>query len=303
MKKYHLIATICSFAVAFALLGGMALRTDDPNAGLRAEITKTAEGFVAAFQKGDANAVAACWTPDGDYMDLNGRLLKGREAIAADFAELFAENKGLTVRIEVLSVQFPTPDTAIEDGVTSVMAPTGGLPNRAHYTNTFVKRDGKWLLSSVRESPYVPPSNYEHLRPLEWAIGEWSEDVKEGHAGRVVFEWAMEQNFIIATREVAVDDALLFNGTERIGWDPAAKLIRSWSFEADGGFGEGTWAKDGKSGWTVRTSAVLRTGSLITATNVVTRVDADTITWQAKDRRLDGNALTDTPVITMKRVN
>jgi hypothetical protein len=28
-------------------------------------------------------------------------------------------------------------------------------------------------LESVREALYTPPGNYEHLRGLEWAIGEW----------------------------------------------------------------------------------------------------------------------------------
>ena len=51
---------------------------------------------------------------------------------------------------------FPTPDTAIEDGVTSILGPDGSLPNRAHYTNLLVKKEGKWLLASVRESPYLP---------------------------------------------------------------------------------------------------------------------------------------------------
>lgn len=302
MRNHLLPVVLCSCVLVFAFMSGAASRSDDATAQLQAEVTKTAEAFVVAFGKGDANAVAAFWAPEGDYMDLTGRLLKGREAIAADFANLFAENKGLTVRIEVGSVRFPTPDTAIEDGVTSVMAPGGGLPNRAHYTNFLVKKDGKWLLSSVRESAYIPPNNYEKLRQFEWVLGEWAEDVKEGHAGRVVFEWTPDSNFIIASRAVAVSDQLLFNGTERIGWDPAAKLVRSWSFEADGGFSEGTWTREGDNTWIVTVSSVLRSGSLMTSRTVVKRVDADTITWQATRQVLDGKPLPDTQMVTMKRV-
>jgi len=56
-------------------------RAAESNPQEEAAITKTAEAFVEAFQKGDPKAVAAFWTPDGDYVDPNGRVLQGRQAI------------------------------------------------------------------------------------------------------------------------------------------------------------------------------------------------------------------------------
>jgi uncharacterized protein (TIGR02246 family) len=294
-------AMVLSLILVIAIDGFAADRADDSTADQQAAITKTAQAFIEAFQKGDATAIAAFWTPDGDYVDLGGRVIKGRKAITEDFADLFTEHKGLTLRIEVASVRFPTPDIAIEDGVTSVLSPDGELPNRARYTNVLVKKDGEWLIASVREAAYVPPNNYEQLRPLEWVIGEWVEDTKESHVGRVLFEWTADQNFIIGTLAVGVKDILLDNGSQRIGWDPAAKLIRSWNFESDGGFSHGAWKKDGDN-WIITMSSVLRSGSLMTGTIIVTRVDPDTITWQLKDQQLDGKAIPDTPVIKMKRV-
>jgi len=123
-----------------------------------------------------------------------------------------------------------------------------------------------------------------------------------GAVGRVSFEWAPAMNFIVATRTVEHRDATLENGTQWIGWDPAAKQIRSWSFEADGGFGEGTWSKNGNK-WIIKTSSSLANGSKVTTTNVVTRVDADTITWKSTDQKMDGNALPDSAEITMKRTD
>lgn len=288
-------------AVVFAVgLATQARAADDAAAAEQAAITKTAEAFVAAFEKGDAPALAAFWTPDGDYIDSHGRAIKGREAIAADFAQMFKDVKGLKLRIEVTSVRLPTPDTAIEDGVTSVIMPDNSPPVRARYTNTLVKQDGKWLLASVRESHYTPPNNAEYLRPLEWLIGDWMQDTKEAHAARVLIEWTPDRNFIIASREVGVGNILLDNGHQRIGWDPASKQLRSWTFESDGGFAEGAWMPDGEK-WTNRVSAVLRNGSLMTSTTVVTRVDADTLTWQSKEQVMDGKALPDSPIVTMKR--
>ncbi len=285
-----------------ALLGVHSLAAaDEPDPRVQ-EIAKTAAAFVDAFQKEDAKAIAAFWTPDGDFVDLAGRVIKGRAAIEADFAHLFKENDGLTVRIEVASIKFPAADIAVEDGTTSVMSADGTPPNRARYTNIHVKKDGKWMIASVREAPYVPPSNREKLMGLEWTIGEWVDQATDGHVAHVVFEWTPDSNFIVSARAVRVNGAFLYNGTQRIGWDPAAKLIRSWSFEADGGFGESTWTQSGDNTWTVKASSVLQSGHKMSATTTVTRVDPDTITWQAKDQTVDGKPLPDTQVVTMKRM-
>lgn len=268
----------------------------------QAEITQAAATFVEAFGKGDAKAIGALWAPDADFIDVEGRVLKGRAAIEKDFAELFSENKGLQVRIDVTSVKFVGPDAAVEDGITTVLDPGGSLPSRAHYTNVLVRKDGKWLLSSVREAPFVPPSHQEFLHPLDWTIGEWADQGSEGHEARAVFEWSPDRNYIISLRAVRVNDAFLDNGTQRIGWDPAAKQIRSWNFEPDGGFGEGTWTLQPDGSWIVKTNSVLQSGHKTSATTVVKRVDADTITWQSKDQTVEGKPMPDSPVVTMKRV-
>src|SRR5262249_42936479 len=135
-----------------------------------AALLKNAEAFVETFHKGDAKALAAFWTPDGDYTDQTGRLMKGREAIEKAFQGFFAENKGLKLRIDIPSLRFLPPDTAVEDGTPAVIPPDGGPPSRARYTIVHVKKNDQWLLSSVRDAPFAPPGNSEHLRELEWAI-------------------------------------------------------------------------------------------------------------------------------------
>ena len=79
MKRNSLIYSILPLAVACAIRGGVPIHAADPDPQ-EAAIQKTAEVFVEAFHKGDAKAVAAFWTPDGDYVDLDGRALKGRQA-------------------------------------------------------------------------------------------------------------------------------------------------------------------------------------------------------------------------------
>src|SRR5262249_10945524 len=119
-----------------------------------AALAKGAEAFVEAFHKGDAKAVAAHWTPDGDYVLQTGKEIKGREAIEKAFQSFFADNPGVKLLVESASLRFITPEVAIEDGTTSVFAPDGGAPSRARYAIVHVKKDGRWYLSSVRDSVY-----------------------------------------------------------------------------------------------------------------------------------------------------
>jgi uncharacterized protein (TIGR02246 family) len=303
MKRYKstvpLLTLILAFiAIALSPVAGAA----QGDAERRQAVHKTAEAFVAAYAKGDAKAIASFWLPDADYKDLTGRTISGRAAIQQAFAEAFAQSSNMQLRIEVASLKFPTPQTAVEHGTTSILGPDGRVLSRADYTNLLVEQDGKWLLASVRESPYAPPSNYENLRPLEWAIGVWEHDVEEGPVAAVSFDWTPDNNFIVSFQTMIVDGEPLSNGTQTIGWDPSTKQIRSWRFESDGGFGESAWANDGQT-WTIKTKSVLRSGGKMESTNIVKLVDADHITVQTVDQKLDGKPLPNGPVIKMKRVN
>jgi uncharacterized protein (TIGR02246 family) len=259
-----------------------------------------AKAFVDAFEKGDAKAVAAFWAEDGDYVDLNGRRLQGRPAIEDAFKDFFAENKGLKLRIDVNSVRFVTPEIAVEDGTTSVIPADGAPPNHARYNNVHVKKNGQWVLQSVREAPYAPPGSYEHLRGLQWAVGEWVDEGNGPEIDHATFEWSPDGNFLISTQDATVKDTLVARSTEWIGWDPAVSQIRSWSFVADGAIGENTWSSEGDQ-WIIKTNAILPDGKKLAATNIITRSGPDTITWQSKDRTLDGKPLPDTAEIKMKR--
>jgi uncharacterized protein (TIGR02246 family) len=296
MHLLHLLAV--PLAGLLAASPALAAR-DKGNAEEEAALMKNAEAFVEAFHRGDARAVAAFWTADGDYTDQRGRRIKGREAIEKLFAELFDENKGLKLRINVESIRFPLANVAMEDGTTEV-APAHGPPSRARYSIVHVKKDGQWWIDSVRDAIYVPPTNYEHLRGLEWAVGDWVAESESGEGARLSFSWAPHQNFLINTFTTSFKDFMLGEGTQWIGWDPIAKTIRAWTFETSGGFGEATWSRDGDR-WISKTAFTHRDGTKTTATNVVTRVDADTIRFQSTERTIDGKPAPEVKPITLKR--
>jgi uncharacterized protein (TIGR02246 family) len=294
---------LCLLAVPALILGfaaGGAWGQDKGNPQEEKALLKNAESFVNAFHKGDAKALAAHWTTDGDYTDQTGKMLKGRAAIEKAFMGLFAENKGLKLRIDITGVRFVTPDVAIEDGVTSVMPADGAPPSRARYTIVHVKRDGEWMLSSVRDSAYAPPTNHEHLASLEWLIGSWADENDKGEVARVTYGWSENQNFILSDFTTTFKNIAIGGGTQRIGYDAATKQIRSWTFENGGGFGDGIWMQNGNK-VTIKASATLKDGKKMAATNVLTRVDADTMTFQSGERTLDGMAIPDVKPFTMKR--
>ncbi len=293
-----------TLAISGALLGFAVwpAASQEKNPEEEARLLMRAESFVDAFHKGNAKALAAHWTADGDYTDQTGKHLKGRAAIEKAFEGFFAENKGLKLRIDIGGLRFVTPDVAIEDGTTSVLPPDGAPPSRARYTVVHVKRDGQWYLSSVRDAPYAVPSNREHLAELEWLIGSWADSNDKGEVVRVTFEWGENQNFILSEFTTTFKQFAIGGGTQRIGWDAANKQIRSWTFETTGGFGDGTWTRDGNM-WNVKATATLRDGKRMTALNTITRIDPDTMSWQSRNRTVDGASVPEIKAITMKRAN
>jgi hypothetical protein len=121
-----------------------------------------------------------------------------------------------------------------------------------------------------------------------------------GESGRASFSWAENDNFLVNTFAITLKDVPLSGGTQWIGWDGAAKGIRSWSFDSNGGFTESTWTKEGDK-FLVKATTTLRDGKKLTATNIITKIDPEHFSWQSTQRAVDGNKLPDTEVVKMKR--
>ena len=262
-------------------------------------IRATAEEFVKAFNAGDATTVGALWAPDAEYTDESGQSFRGRAAIEELYAGLFKEHRGATMAVTVESVRFFGPDIAVEKGIAKLTSPAGGT-SAARYTVVHARRDGKWIMVDCRDTPYVPGSNEDYLKDLEWLIGPWTTDAK-GEGRRIAFEWMCERNFIKSSFTVTEGDKTTLNGGQIIGWNPKRGRIVSLHFDAQGGFGNDVWIKDG-SKWVIEASGVFRNGSESTAVNILTPIDANSFTWQSVKRTLDGVRLPDTPPVKVVRV-
>lgn len=256
-----------------------------------AAIRQNAEKYVAAYNRRDSQDMAAMWSPEAVYMDpTTDEGVVGREAIAKQFENAFARSEDAKLAVSIDSIEFVAPSVAIEKG-TALVTYKDHDPEETQYTAVHVKRDGQWLLDRVSEVEVSapPPSNYEHLKELEWMIGSWI-DQDEAATIQTDCEWTKNQNFMTRSFAVTVGDQVDMSGMQIIGWDPAAKQIRSWVFDSDGTFAEGKWThKDNR--WLVQQTGTLPDGKKSTAVNIITYVDENSCTWQSVNRAVDGEML------------
>jgi uncharacterized protein (TIGR02246 family) len=262
---------------------------------------KRAQEFVAAYNRGDAKAVAAFWVPDAEYTDQEGHQTKGREAIEKLYEKVFAANKGAKLNVIVTSTKLVTPDVAREEGINQVTPADGGPGSAARFAAVLVKKDGEWHIESVQESVVHPPSNAEHFEDLEWLLGDWTGETEKGESGKASYSWAENRNFIVSPFATTLDGVPVVGGTQWIGWDAVDKQIRSWSFYSGGGVGEAVWTHDGNQ-WSIKVTAKTRDGKKVSATNILTRVDDDHCTWQMTKLTVDDQPQPDPKPLKMKRV-
>jgi uncharacterized protein (TIGR02246 family) len=251
------------------------------------------QSYVDAFNKQDAKAVASHWTETGEFITPGGSELKGREAIQKEFEGYFADGEGATVEVAETEIRFLSPGVAAEEGTALVLRPDE-TPDETAYVAIHVKTTDGWKMDSVREQAQVrPQSHYDQLKQLEWMIGEWV-DADDEVAIETSCRWTKNNNFILRSFKVVAEDRIDLEGSQIIGWDPAANTIRSWMFDSEGGFGVGAWTRNGDR-WTVRTLQVLASGERASAINVMTYVDDDTFTIRSTSREVDGEIMPGIP--------
>jgi uncharacterized protein (TIGR02246 family) len=256
--------------------------------------------YVEAFNRKDSKALAAFWLPEAVYISrTTGQQATGAAEIESELADEFQDGVERKLEASIDSVEMLSPNVAVERGTARILVPEES-PEELAYTAIHVKRDGKWLLDRVSEEEVAAvPSHYEQLKPLEWMIGSWV-DEDEGARVEMTCSWTKNQNFITRSFLVAVGDQIDLSGMQIIGWDPAAERIRSWAFDSDGGFAEGTWTNK-ENRWIVETAATLPDGRKSSSVNIMKIVDDNAITWQITGRDVDGEILPNLPEVKISR--
>jgi len=117
---------------------------------------------------------------------------------------------------------------------------------------------------------------------------------------QTTYEWFGSKSFIKAQFTVRAKDKTL-SGMQIIGTDPDSGDLRTWTFEAEGGFGEGTCTRDGNK-WVFEMSTTLSDGSVLEATNILVEVDKNTFTWQPVNLAVDGEQYGELAPVKVTRV-
>ena len=255
------------------------------------------DAFVREYNKGDTKALAALFTDDAEIFEADGARYQGRDLIARAFTDTFAVSKGARIALEVASIRFLTPDVAKEEG-RSVVTPVEGMPVPRFYTVLFVKREGKWLMASVREEPDPVVRPHDRLKELEWMVGDWVDESSD-HIVKVGCRWSTDGNFLLRNFNIQRGGKPVMSVTQRVGWDPVAGEFRSWEFDSEGGFGEGRWARD-SARWVVKETGVRPDGTTASSTRITQRQSPDQVRWTLVDRVVAGETVPgeDTSLLT-----
>ncbi len=292
-NKLTQLAVFCMMLVPVQLPAQDAVTDEDEKA-----IEQAIVGYVTAMNQGDAAGAAGHWSDTGVWIDPWGEEIVGAEAIQRHLTTMFANGNIPQIELLDVNVRFIAPNVATEEG-NVVISRTGEVPRKTTYISVHVKTDKGWKLDSVRETVKPELSNYGYLQELEWMIGEWVD--KEGDVTvETTCEWTKNQNYMLRTFRVINGDAVEMEGTQIVGWDAKQQQIRSWVFDSDGGFGHGTWKRDG-SAWMVDSTFQTADGLQGSKVGHFTFINKDTFTYAATDQMLDGETLPDVGPFTISR--
>lgn len=281
--------------VALGLLVSTALAADEADREAdKAAIRKATQSFVAVFEKGDAAQVATHLTAGAEMIPDDAPGIHGREAIQKACAAHFARNPKQTITLEPESLRFTSRDTAFEEGLMKTSVEKGA-PAIQKYSLLHVREDGKWLIAGIREWPSVGTE----LEELGWLIGTWQAKQADAEV-KTTYEWLGNKAFIRGNITVRQKDRTI-SGMQVIGTDPQTGELSIWVFESNGGFAQGTCTRDGKA-WVFETKGLLADGGELATTNILVRVNNDTITWQPVNLTVDDEVIGNLPPVKVTRV-
>lgn len=305
VRQHFLFTSVLSFACLCVCHGVVAQVRSQPaaadadvHAADRAAIGETLGSLSKAFAGRDAQAVAAHWSSEGEYINESGVSLKGRESLVAAFSRFFAKTPEVRSEVQPEALRFLSKDLATSEGKVAVQRGPIEATTHAKYSAILVREEGKWRLARLTETPWSETS----LDELAWLEGEWKTEAGENADIRTVYSWSPSRKFLHGNFTIKEKDKrLTLSGLQIIGIHPATGKLHSWVFTADGGVGEGAWERDGDH-WTIASGGTLADGSKLGETNVMRRVSSDVFTWQSIERALNDREVADLPPVKISRV-
>ena len=182
------------------------------------------------------------------------------------------------------------------------MDPSGAVFATGRFGLLAAREKEGWKIAELRDHSIEmvqDGSRQAHLKDLEWMVGDW---VDEGRDLKIEsnVRWDEGRNYLIRTYTIQAVGQAPTSATQWIGWDPRVKLIRSWIFDADGGFGEGFWTKS-KDGWIIKTTGTLPDGGATSATLIIDSIAKNSVEIRSVQRVIGEELQPDLANIIMVR--
>ena len=174
--------------------------------------------------------------------------------------------------------------------------PTKQLPQAQASEPRAVDAD---VIQTSQDAPQESDSPANPLEELAWMVGDWVDQDEDATIESSV-NWTKNRKFLTRSFRVTLKNAEPHSGMQLIGWDPAENTIRSWTYDAEGGFGEERWRRTGDR-WTIRTKYTLPDGKRGSATNMMHPIDDNTYTWRSVNRIVGGALQPDIDEVTVVR--
>jgi uncharacterized protein (TIGR02246 family) len=257
--------------------------------------------YQEAFNRGDAAVIAKQFTEHAELVDESGETINGREGIRKLYETLFKQNPGATLEIHLDWFRWVSPDVVIGQGKAKV-TPKQGEAFSTSYTAVHAKRDGKWPIVVLRESlgtVGTGKTREQSLQALDFLIGDFV-DTDDSGTLKIQGKWSRNKAYLVRSFTVTGKDDVVLEGHEMIGWDPAKGVLRSWVFDTNGGFAEGTWKQKDKS-WYCTLAGVQADGKKASAVHILTP-QGDHYTFQSIGRTVDGEVQPDIDEVKVQRV-
>jgi hypothetical protein len=166
----------------------------------------------------------------------------------------------------------------------------------------------------VGQAEAQPPSNYEHLKSVEWIVGTFEAKGKaqDGIPGvvdegeditfRLEFEWTLKKSAMVGEITIASKNGVYMRHRGMLGWNAADEQIVSGGFDSLGGMGVAQWNKD-ENGWKLKTMGALGNGTKTAGTLIFSDISDTGFTVQGIDNKHDGVEQEDGQVLIYKRVD
>ena len=128
------------------------------------EIRKLLADIEENFSRGDANGVAACWTPTGDFVGPAGERIAGRGNIEKAFGKFFADHKDVQMKLQPTAFRMVNEGLALVDALSEVKpAPPGGEGD-ALLSLVLVKGEQGWRIESAGKRDGRAPAQAPQLK-------------------------------------------------------------------------------------------------------------------------------------------